>query len=986
MYMLFYACFQALCIDSTIDKAWSIIHVMKTLIKDRSLLYYHLEWILMHPRFGFIMLALVLVSFTHEPWLAAVLFVIFTIEIGFRIAIMLHKIRTNPYRTSLNRKMDGMFLVLDIIGVASLLITIFDFPIQAEDAAMVRILRAVYLLRTLRIFRYIDLQSAMYSPTYGMFTSLIIMVSFFAIDTFMWVIIIFFAVELILRYLIMKSMRFESVREKRMEWFFWWLDAIATLVMIPAFAVIPYGGALRMMRLIRLLRPWMVILRNLRDVMREGQFMQEINLIVLVLAVISIAGGIFGRFALPENFDFTQNGVADNQDSSMLARIWFSFRLFTDPGNAVTYPDSTALALFSIVAVVIGVFIFAFFIGIGANIVSDLMAKLRNERLVITRHMVMLGWSNVSPYIISHLRLASERSFSRLKLVLLHHDEQPPAILLEEKWVTYRHGDAKQIPDLKRVNLRAARQALLVLPEEQTAAESLSEAFFSLLAVRSINPDIYSSIAIPGMDNPRIPEHQHMLQVGWDNQGKYNQPTVLLSEANFRANALKNIMLYSDFDQIMHRLMIPERTEESALQVVEWDSKFIQQDHQPMLFTPDHKHSENIKTAAQHMLRRGVTLIAIVDEHHHIHPLYHLQNITEMKVKAIVGIALNENALHGELHYVLRHPPTNIHQTTIPFKLSLQQPSSTLRVLITGWVGSLPLLLKRLLSSYQNIEVTLLDNLPPERLANEQAYLERRLAEQEGAQQAVAVSVQYWDFSDMEALRPYIKSATHILLAPSKNSTQAPYAVISAVLSHVMSIITSEKIQPQVLPILSNREQARLLQEELESFTLPTEVHLLVPDEFYGAYVAHTSFHMYTSENDDVYQMKRTLRHIIHDLMSEEGNANALSLHTMTLQNTLPDEPEALFAHLLEQGYIWIGYRLHHAFVWDDPMQTMIRNLFPREGDFHCLRQHHIILNPFGNPISRRSWENHRDDIAELIVIGANVACNMDNSADNDKA
>jgi len=939
----------------------------------------------MHPRFGFIMLGLVALSFTHQAWLSAILFSIFVVEIGCRIAVMMHKARTNPYRTSLNRKIDGMFLVLDIIGVASLLITIFDIPFQAEDAALVRVLRAVYLLRTLRIFRYFDLQSAMYSPTYGMFTSLIIMVSFFATDTLMWVLIIFFTVELTLRLLIMRSMNFESSRDKKLEWGFWWLDVIATVVMIPAFAVIPYGGALRMMRLIRLLRPWMVIVRNLRDVMREGQFMQEINLIVLVLAVISIAGGIFGKFAMP-GFDFTQDGVVNEADNDMISRIWFAFRLFTDPGNSVTFPDSNVIALYSIFAVVVGVFIFAFFIGIGASIVSALMVKLRNERLAITRHMVMFGWSNVAPYIISHLRIASERSFSRLKLVLLHHEEETPEILLEEKWVTYRHGDNKNIEDLKRVNLAAARQALVLIPEENNDSETLSESFFSLLAIRKMHPDIYLSLAIPGMNDSRIAEHHHMLQVGWDNQEKYNKPTVILSAADFRANAYKNIIHYSDFDQVVSRLMIPERTEESALQVSEWGATLTQEKGKHFLSTPDGKEKADIIAAAQSMIQRGVILLSIIDENWVSHPLYRLPDLAEVQIKAVVGVALNENALHGELYYVLRHPhKTNaIAPLEHHFSLSVKKPESTLRLLITGWVGSLPLLLKRLLPDYQHVEVVLLDNLSPEKLANEQTYIEKRLQEELYSTEHINVSVQPWDFSNMEVLRTYVKSFTHIMLSQPQESKLEPYTIISTILSHIISMVRSENVTPKVYPILSNRDQAKLLQEELDRFELPTEVHLIVPDEFYGAYVAHTSFHMYTAENDEVYNMKRVLRHVIHDLMSEDGTDDALELYTMDVSGDLPDEPEALYASLLQQGFIWLGYRLKHAFVWDDPMQNMIRSVFPRESDFHCLRQHQIIINPFGNPISRRSWTNHRDDIVELIVIGENISPSVEHSAEED--
>jgi len=933
--------------------------------------------VLSHPRFGFLMLGLVALSFTHEPWLAAILFTVFAVEIGARVSIMIHKARTNPYRTSLNRKIDGMFLVLDVIGVASLLITIFDIPIQAEDVAMVRILRAVYLLRTLRIFRYFDLQSAMYSPTYGMFTSLVILVSFFATDTLMWIIIIFFSVELYLRYLIMDSMNFESKKESSMEWGFWWLDAVATIVMVPAFAFIPYGGALRMMRLIRLLRPWVVIIRNLRDVMREGQFLQEINLIVLVLAVISIGGGIFSHFMLP-GFDFTQDGFVDARDADILAPIWFSFRLFSDAGNSVTFPDSTAIAMLSILAVVIGVFIFAFFIGIGASIVSGLMIKLRNERLAVTRHMVMFGWTSTAPYILESLRIASERSFSKLKLVMLHHEEKIPEALLAEKWVTYRHGDSKKVIDLKRVNLKAARQALVLLPEEASTSESLSESFFSLLAIRSMHPDVYLSVALPGMNYSRIPEHQHMLQVGWDNTGKYNKPTVIMSQADFRANATKNIINYCDFDQVLNRLMIPERAEESAMQVIEWAGKLEKRDGSYFLYTEDGLHSADIYEAARALLERGAILLGVVDEDWDTHPLYHLHKVGDLTLKGIAGIALNENALHGELNYVLRRPAINpsalnAEAFVIP-KAKVRDANPSLDILITGWTGSLPLLLKRLAVDYEHVTVTLLDNLSPADLMSEREYIESRLSEDDNAYHNIKVEVKAWDFSDMEMLRPYIKTATHILLSKSKQSTQEAYAIISTLLSHIVSIAKTEGVSPVVMPLLKERQQARLLQEELDEFELPLEIHLTVPEEFYGAYVAHTSFHMYTSENDGVYQTKRALRHIIHDLMSDVTSQDEFELQIMPITEALPEDPELLFAALLKEGYVWIGYRLNHPFVWTDPLQNVIQNLFPRESDFSCMRQRQIIINPFGNPISRRSWVNNRDDIVELIVIGENIS------------
>ncbi|MDQ6964385.1 MAG: hypothetical protein Q9M13_05635, partial [Mariprofundales bacterium] len=330
--------------------------------------YYYLEWVLNHPRFGMMMMVLIALSFTHSPWLAALLFTLFSTEIALRITLLIRKARTNPYRASSAQKMDMLFLALDIIGVASLLITIFGLPADGADATMARWIRALYLLRTLRFIRYLDLQSAMSSPTYGMLTSLIIMLSFVATSTLLWVLICYFVLELVIRVAVMRTMRFETRRERTTEWIFWWLDCVATLLMIPALAVIPHGGALRMFRLVRLLRPWMMIFRNLRIVMREGQYLQEINLVVLITAVLSIGGGALAQMLLGR-FDYSQENGIDAADDTILAPIWFMFRLLTDPGNAVHFPNSAALGLLTIITVIIGVFLFSFFIGIGSNIV-----------------------------------------------------------------------------------------------------------------------------------------------------------------------------------------------------------------------------------------------------------------------------------------------------------------------------------------------------------------------------------------------------------------------------------------------------------------------------------------------------------------------------------------------------------------------------------------------------------------------------------------
>ena len=947
---------------------------MQIVFKDRSLLFHHIEWMLSHPRFGFVMLALIALSFIHNVVLASFLFLLFSAEISMRAIIMRRKSKIIPYRSSLNHRIDMMLLVLDIVGVLSLLVTIFDSSLFAENIAAIRFLRGIYLLRSLRIVRYIDLQSAMYSPTYGMFISLVIMISFFATDALLWIVIFFFFVELGMRYIIMRSMRYETRSEYLLEWAFWWLDLIATIAMLPFLTMFLFGGFLRMLRLIRLFRPWLVILRNLKDVLREGQFMQEINLIVLILAVFSIGGGVLAHLVL-HGVDFTHDGLLNKDDEQMFAPIWFAFRLLTDPGNAVYFPETFELTVFSIVSVIAGVFVFAFFIGIGANIVSGLMRKLRNERLIITNHMVMLGWSDAAPYIIRQLKTISERSFTKLKLVLLHHAHDVPDEVINEKWMTYRWGSFEQLDDLRRINVAAAKQALILMPPANNA-KSLSHAFFSLLAIRKVNPTIPLSFAVPGMAEPHLDSHKHMLQVGWDKKGRYDKPTAVLSEADFRANALCNIMRYSDFDQVISRLFIPERSEESALNISEWDGELFRDDDGVWQISgTEYGKSAPLLPLTHWLFEHGVTLLAVVDEEGEIYPVYSLGDIykPKLKLKSVLGIAINENALYGEL-------VTGIHEKSWDLALTPQndlddlglgvvEPSDTLSLLVIGWVGSLPLLLKRLLLFYHKIELIMLDELPPDEIQSQEKYLKRRISEEPGLEDLIKIRCEYWDFSNMNALREFTQCDRIILSRPLHMEEDA-YAVIATTLSHIMTIVEEEQIQPKIFPVLDDREQVMLLQEELAQDDLYTEVHMTVPNEFYGVYVAHTTFHMYTAESEEAYQTKRVLRHAMNQLMIDFGDNDKMNLKTLKISRPLPEDPNQVFADLLDEGYLWIGYRLSTSFQWNDPVQTAVHFLFPKEDGFGDARQHQLIINPFANPVSRHSWLDRRGDIVELIAIG----------------
>ncbi len=938
---------------------------------QRTSFYFYAEWMLSHHRFGLLMLVLIVLSFIQNQAIAAVLSLIFGAELCVRMAVMRYKQQTNPYKSSLNLKLDMLFLFFDFIALISLLAGALDMlaPLGDEGAAA-RFLRALYLLRALRLFRYIDMQSLMFSPGYGMFISLIVMLSFFVEGQFLWGIIIYFAVEIMIRFVLLKNMVFSSRRERIGEWFFWWVDVIATVVMVPGLTNIPYGNALRALRLVRLLRPWMVILRNLVKVFREGDYSQEIILVILLLAMLSIAGGGIGHFTM-EHFDFNQDGLISPTDHNLFVEIWFSFRTLMAAGNLVTDPlGDDNLALFSVISVVLGMFVLAFFIGIGSSIISGLMAKLRNEKLMMANHMVMIGWNSASPFIIEKLKLLSEQNFSRLKLVFLSEQDKRPEEL--ESWVTFRWGDTEDADSMRRVNLGSARQALVCTEESLSAAEELSQNMFSLMAIRQANADIPVSYTVMGMVQPRLKSYRHMLQIGWDKIDYYNKPTVMMSEPDMRANLIRNVLVYQDFDQLMSRLMVPEREDESAMQVVGWKGRMMHQ--ADGWYFADQDRSASVSEMMVRCFRQGVILIAVADDALKVHPLNALSE--DIQVTALIGLAVDNPTLYGEFDYCMNAETLAMPETRpVDWQACISEQHQQVKLLVIGWVGALPLMLKRLLDSYQQIDVTILNDLDEAEHADSVNYVKRRIEEMPGAAARINIQMKRWDFSNMEALREHVGKAEKVVVSRPAHILRKPHAMVASVLSHTFSLAEEEGNHPQLFAIVDTRKQARMLQHELDRFPLDMEVNVVVPTEFYGAYVAHASYLMYHANSPQVYDMHRSLRYLLDSLMSDSSNESVpLKLDTISMSDHSLSELTAmdattLFASLLEQNMIWLGFRIDPSIVGKALRPNPIMRLFPRRHDFQCLRQLELKLNPLGHPETRQIWEEYRDNVIELVVI-----------------
>ncbi|TLS76909.1 hypothetical protein FE236_05520 [Mariprofundus erugo] len=936
----------------------------------RELFFYYADWVMSHPRFGMVMVILILSSFTHDHILAGILFTLFSLELSVRIPLHLRKRRQSSiYRASLGGKMESLLLGMDIIAVVSLLTTVFHLEGLIGDLALIRLVRGLYLLRLLRIFRYVDLQSMIYSPTYGIVISIIILVSFFAQGIALWGIIIFMMIELVVRMIIMTSTIFASEKDKQIEWVLWSIDVVATVATVPLFAGNPIADSLRLLRLLRVFRPWVTIFRNLFNVIKEGSFMQEVNLVLLLLAVLSIGAGVGAPLVLPD-FDYNKDGVVNEADNSVFTQIWYAFRALTDPGNIVNSSDSGIVIALSIAAVVVGVFLFSFFIGIGVNIVEGLMKKLRNEWMNINDHIVMIGWNSASPDIVEQLQRLALFSYKQLKLVLLYDDEQRPDGFKSDSGVMFRWGHFDDVAALERVSVRSATHAIVNVPEHVSPFAALSYAFLAQVSLRRPNQHLSINCAIPSHPHPRLPTYRHALQVGWDNQDYYRAATSLISQAEVKANLFKQVMFYYDYDQVISLLMISTRHGSSQLHVVRWDGYCVRENNVCYVESSDHVCRIEMAKMVKALFKRGVILMAIADASMNFDNVPNPQEIDE--IYALIGICADEGLFMEQFEYVIRHADefSDIQQKARMIELTpLALKSPMLNVVIIGRIGSLPLILKRLLAEYEMVLLTILDDVSEKEAKRVRQRIYDDLIDVEGALDRISLMVVRWDFDDMEVLEAKIRMANRIFIAPPEYVTERPHAIVASIVSHVISILDAYESEAIIFPVVNNRAHARTLQLELHRFGNDNRVHVVVPGEFYGTYIAHTSFHMQASKTEEDFRVQRILHHVFEDLMSEAGEDDCFDLHGFKIEGVLEKDPQSLFNALLDQGELWIGYRLKSNVNLEGWVHNAIVKAFPREVEGQCVRQEQIVLNPFSSPYYAYIWEEKHDDIVELVAI-----------------
>jgi hypothetical protein len=302
-----------------------------------------------------------------------------------------------------------------------------------------------------------------------------------------------------------------------------------------------YLALLRLTRLLMLVRFAKDLAKDIYAILTRREQLQTLALItgaVLVLSFVSAV--ILSQLAID---------VDDGRAMDFSERLWWSFRQLESADNLVqslrVHPIVAAL---SFILTITGVFLISFIIGVGANVVDQVVKAERRRELLYRGHTVVVGsvhdgedlirefvriyaknrqipsperlWTWLR-YVRPDVLTSGPRTFPRV--ALLSRRDAPPDFLVEPimRWVVYRQGDEGDPDDLHRVAAHDAKRAIL-LSQRSLGHEADAVTVSALAALRAMNPDCHAYVEVDDPESKDI-----VLQVGGPNTVALDVPRFL---------------------------------------------------------------------------------------------------------------------------------------------------------------------------------------------------------------------------------------------------------------------------------------------------------------------------------------------------------------------------------------------------------------------------------------------------------------------------
>ena len=309
------------------------------------------------------------------------------------------------------------------------------------------------------------------------------------LDELWWVFFSIFALELTIRVTAIVMSR----RPRPGELFVLVLDLVATISFLPLEAFSPQARLLRLARLAALLGYWLPYFRDLLNLtLRPERWRQLAFVAAAVLVLCTVSALLVTNFAVPLDTDL--DGVAERP--GFFGAFWWAFLQIESPDNLARLPSPGLAFALSVILTLSGFFVFSFFIGIGASLVSELVDTSRLTPVGFRHHVAVLNPSPDCELLLRELFSYYRKQFQVPKVAVLGSSPEVPEFLRrrEIRRTRYRTGAAAESEHLSRVDVAEAKRVVVL----KNVAEGITDAevVATVLTVRELNPEcnIYAEV------------------------------------------------------------------------------------------------------------------------------------------------------------------------------------------------------------------------------------------------------------------------------------------------------------------------------------------------------------------------------------------------------------------------------------------------------------------------------------------------------------
>jgi hypothetical protein len=323
------------------------------------------------------------------------------------------------------------------------------------------------------------------------------------------------------------------------------VDVVAFLSFLPLELWLDDRELLALLALVRLTRLAVLLRfarglgRDLYAIVTRREQLQTLTFVSGAVVVLSLVAAIvLSQLAVRIEED-------PNAPQLFSEKLWWAFRQLESADNLVpTLQTDPILVVISLGLTLTGVFLIAFVIGVGSNVVDQLVKAERRRDLAYAGHTVVIGAVHEGEELIRefvriyaknrqvpaperlltwlrYMRPHGARTFPRV--ALLARDEEMPNFLVEPimRWVVYRQGDESDPDSLRRVAAKEAKRAIF-LAQRRLGLETDAVTISALAALRAENRQCHAYVEV---DDPEAKDI--VLQVGGKNTVALDVPRFL---------------------------------------------------------------------------------------------------------------------------------------------------------------------------------------------------------------------------------------------------------------------------------------------------------------------------------------------------------------------------------------------------------------------------------------------------------------------------